>query len=96
MSNGIPVHIINAGQHDIIRLEIILKSGKWYEPNNGTAYFTSQMLLEGTSVLTSKELADIFEFNGAHVNINSGIDYNILVAYVIRSKLSEIIKIIKK
>ena len=95
LSNGIPVHIINAGQHDIIRLEIILKSGKWYEPNNGTAYFASQMLLEGTSALTSKELADIFEFNGAHVNISSGIDYNILVAYVIRSKLSEIIRIIK-
>jgi len=95
LSNGIPLHIINAGQHDIVRLEIIFKSGKWYEPTNGIAYFTSKMLLEGTSHMTSRELAENFEFNGAHVNINSGIDYNILVVYVINSKLSEIIGIIK-
>jgi len=95
LSNGIPVHIINAGQHDIVRLEIILKSGKWYERANGTAYFTSQMLLEGTSHMTSRELAEKFEFNGAHVNINFSIDLNILVVYVINSKLSEIIGIIK-
>jgi len=95
LSNGLPVHIIDAGQHDIIRLEITLKSGKWYEKSNGLAYFTSQMLLEGTSKMSSKELADIFEYNGAHVSIDSGIDYNIITVYVISSKLVKIIGIIK-
>jgi len=96
LSNGIPVHIIDAGKHDIIRIEIVLKSGKWFENNNGVANFTSQMLLEGTSKRSSKELASIFEYHGAHVNVNSGIDYNILTIYVIRSKFDEIIGIIKE
>jgi len=96
LSNGLPVHIIDAGQHDIIRVEIILKSGKWYEYINGEAYFTSQMLLEGTADRPSRELAEIFEYHGAHVHVNSGIDYNILTIYVIRTKWKEIIGIIKE
>ena len=96
LSNGLPIHIIDAGQHDIIRVEIILKSGKWYENINGEAYFTSQMLLEGTADRSSRELADIFEYHGAHVHVNSGIDYNILTIYVIRTKWKEIIGIIKE
>lgn len=94
LSSGIPIHVINTGQHDIVRLEIILKSGRWYERRKGSSYFTSQMLLEGTSGKTSKELADIFEFHGAHVSINSGIDYNTFVVYSLSSKLDEIIDVI--
>lgn len=96
ISNGTPLHIIHAGDHDIIRLEIIMKSGRWFETKKGTAYFASQMLLEGTSRKSSKELADIFEFHGTHVSINSGIDYNTFVVYTLRSKLVEIIDIISQ
>jgi predicted Zn-dependent peptidase len=95
LSNGLPVHIIDAGQHDIIRLEIILKSGKWYENQNGVAYFTSQMMLEGTTHMTSSEIANFFDFNGAHVTMHSGIDFNILEVYVRDTKFSEIVQIIK-
>ena len=94
LSNGTPVHIIHAGQHDIVRLEIIMKSGRWFETDKGSAYFTSQMLLEGTSGKSSKELADIFEFHGAHVSMNSGIDYNTFVVYTLSSKLGEIIDVV--
>ena len=96
LSNGTPLHIIHTGQHDIVRLEIIMKSGRWFETKKGTAYFASQMLLEGTSGKSSKELADIFEFHGAHVSINSGIDYNTFVVYSLSSKLVEIIDIISQ
>jgi len=96
LSNGIPIHVIHAGEHEIIRLEIVLKSGRWYENRSGIAYFTSQMLLEGTSGYTSRALADLFEFHGAHVSVNSGIDFNILVVYVMASKLNEIIEIVKQ
>ncbi len=96
LSSGTPLHIIHAGQHDIVRLEIVMKSGRWFEMQKGTAYFASQMLLEGTSGKSSKELADIFEFHGAHVSINSGIDYNTFVVYTLSSKLVEIIDIISQ
>ena len=94
LSNGTPLHIIQAGEHDILRLEIIMKSGRWFENRKGSAYFASQMLLEGTSGKSSKDLADIFEFHGAHVSINSGIDYNTFVVYTLSSKLGEIIDVI--
>lgn len=96
LSSGVPIHIIHSDQHDILRLEIIFKSGRWFETNIGSAYFTSQMLLEGTSGKSSKELADIFEFHGAHVSIDSGIDYNTFVVYALSSKLAEIIDIISQ
>lgn len=95
LSEKIPMHIIDAGQHDILRLEIILKSGKWYEEKNGEAFFTSQMILEGTSKMSSASLAEQFDFHGAHITMNSGIDYNTLTVYVLNDHLGPILEIIK-
>lgn len=95
LPNGIPLHIINAGAHDIVSIEIILKSGKWFEPENGISYFTSQMLLEGTSRNNSIEIAEIFEFNGAHVNIAAGIDFTSIRIYAVNTKLVEVLKIVR-
>jgi len=95
LSNGIPLHIINAGAHDIVSIEIILKSGKWFEPENGISHFTSKMLLEGTSKHSSNEIAKIFEFNGVHLIISPGIDFVSIIVYAVNSKLPEVLNIIR-
>jgi zinc protease len=74
-SNGIPLHVINSGNHDIIRLEIIFKSGKWIEKIIGSSYFCSKLLSEGSKGRTSHEISEFFDQYGAFFQAHPGMDY---------------------
>jgi zinc protease len=74
ISSGIPLHLINAGNHDILLVEFIFRSGKWYERLSGISFFSSKMLMEGTESMTSQEIATFFESHGTRIEIQTGSD----------------------
>ena len=92
LASGIPVHVISSGQHDIVRVEIISKAGKWQETGNGVSLFTSKMLLEGTTNRSSLEIAEFFEFYGAHVSAMSSMEFMNLTIYSMKEHLGKILK----
>jgi len=96
LSSGIPVHMINSGKHEIILLECIFKSGRWFENIPGVSYFTSKMLLEGSSYMTSHQIAEFFESHGAHVQIYAGADLVVFSVYVLKKNLERVIKVLKE
>ena len=48
--NGIPVFIIPEVRQDVLKIELIFHSGKWFEPKPGVSHFTSNMLEKGTQI----------------------------------------------
>src|SRR5215216_848387 len=74
LGNGIDSWFISAGQQDVIKIELILKGGRWYEQQWGAAHFTTNLLLKGTRTKSSAEIAQIFDLYGAHLDINAGLD----------------------
>jgi zinc protease len=65
LGNGIPVHYINAGTQDLIKIEFIFKAGKWFEQKKLVAHTVGNMISEGTSKFTAAEIADKIDFYGA-------------------------------
>ena len=94
LSGGIPLHVIRSGQHDIIQFEIILRSGRWYEPSIGLSWFTAKMLAEGSRYKTSQEISKFFEFFGAQFKISPGIDLVTLSAIFLGKQFEKIIPVI--
>jgi predicted Zn-dependent peptidase len=74
LSNGIPVYFVNAGKHDLVRVELIFKAGNYYQSKKLLAFFTNRMLREGTLKHTAKQLAEIIEFYGAFLSVTSDKD----------------------
>src|SRR6188768_1508891 len=74
LANGLVVNFISGGDQHVIRIELILKAGRWWEQCWGAAYFSSQLLQKGTSSKSSFDIAKIFDQLGAHVEINPGLD----------------------
>jgi predicted Zn-dependent peptidase len=74
LKNGIDSWFISAGQQDVIKIELILHGGRWYEKQWGAAHFATNLLLKGTRTKTSAEIAQIFDLYGAHVDLNAGLD----------------------
>ena len=87
--NGIPLFVIPEVQQDVLKIELIFHSGKWYEPRPGVSHFTSNMLEKGTQRLNSSEVAELFDSMGAHIEISAGYDHTAVSVYALRKNWKE-------
>lgn len=67
LSNGIPVFSFDLTELDLIRIEIVFKSGSAHEHSTLGADFTAKMLREGTVARSGKEIADYIDYHGSFI-----------------------------
>ena len=48
MKNGIPLYILNAGDNEVVRIDLLIEGGRWQQSQRLQALFTNRMLREGT------------------------------------------------
>ena len=70
LDNGVKVYSINAGEQEVISIELVFNAGNWYEDQNIIAGTTNFLLKNGTSKKTAFEINDHFEYYGAYLNRN--------------------------
>jgi len=68
LNNGVEVYTIDAGEQDVLQMEMVFYAGNSFEKNNAVAAATSYMLKNGTSTKTAFELNEAFEYYGAYCN----------------------------
>jgi len=93
LPNGIPVNFISGGDQDVIKIELILKAGRWFEPHWGASYFACNLLSKGTQHKSSFEIAQIFDLYGAHLDIVSSFDYASVTLYCISRQLKPVLEL---
>jgi len=72
LQNGIPVYIIPFGREDLIELQFVYKAGHAYETKTGLANLTARMMQDGNRSYDSLGFAEILDFYGASLDIESG------------------------
>jgi len=94
LDNGVPVYIINAGEQDVVKLELMFKAGKWYEEKNLVSDYTNRMLREGTSKHSAKTLADKFDYFGANMNTSVGFESGGAVLYSLTKQIDHLLELL--
>ena len=94
LDNGVPLYIVNAGEQDIVKLELMFKSGKWYEEKNLLADYTNRMLREGTTRHNAKALADKFDYYGANINTGVGYESGGAVLYSLTKQIDHLLELL--
>ena len=74
LQNGQTVHYISNDSLEVFRLEIVFGAGSYFGQKYGESYFTSKMLLGGTSSKNSAELIESFDKFGGFLEINQNIE----------------------
>jgi predicted Zn-dependent peptidase len=93
LQNGIPIHYIDAGETDVVKIECLFPAGSWNAQNPLTAQFTNAALKEGTSNSTSVEIADKLDFYGAYLGQSSGKHTSSLSLYTLNKHLKNTLQI---
>ncbi|MEM8964803.1 MAG: pitrilysin family protein [Bacteroidota bacterium] len=85
LSNGVPVHYINAGKEPVVGIELLLPlAGIKHEPESGIGFFTMKMLAEGTQRRTAYAISNFVDSYGAFLQLNSGLDYASIEIYTLK------------
>lgn len=74
LDNGVPVYILNSGEQEVIKIELMFKAGKWFEKKNLIADVTNRLLREGTKTKSAKQIADTFDYYGANFHTSAGFE----------------------
>ncbi|UPL51164.1 M16 family metallopeptidase [Hymenobacter sublimis] len=92
--NGARLHVLRNDAQPVVRLQVVFKAGKWYEPAPGISLLTARMLLEGTRTRTARQIADEIAFYGASLECEQGFDRATLTLYCLTRHLPKLLPLV--
>jgi zinc protease len=94
LTNGAHLFLVPGGSQDVLKIELVFQSGKWFEEQLGAAYFTAQMLSKGTKQKSSFEIAQLFDQYGAHLEVSPGLDFVSISLYTVTKNLRPVLDLL--
>ncbi|UOQ79147.1 insulinase family protein [Hymenobacter sp. 5516J-16] len=94
LPNGARLHVLRNDAQPVVRLQVVFKAGKWYEPAPGISLLTARMLLEGTRTRTARQIADEIAFYGASLECEQGFDRATLTLYCLTRHLPKLLPLV--
>lgn len=96
LDNGVNAYCINAGDEDVIRLDIIINAGSAYQDKKLVATSTGKLLKEGTKNMSSSAIAQEIDNKGAYLDISVSKDSSSITLYSLNKHLNELLPIVGK
>ena len=93
MTNGIPLYILNAGENEVVRIDLLMKGGRWQQTQRLQALFTNRMLREGTRRYSAAAIAERLDYYGAWLELSSSSEYAYVTLYSLNKYLPETLDI---
>lgn len=95
LANGLKVFSIDGGEQDLVRIEFIFSNIN-YDPKKPLQTFaTNTMLNDGTSELSSTEIADKIDYYGAFLQTEYANDHSSVTLFTLNKHLANTLPIVK-
>lgn len=95
MPNGVPLTIINAGEQDVVRVDILFGGGRWQQSQKLQALFANRMLREGSRKYTAAEIAEKLDYYGAWLELSSSAEYAYITLYSLNKYFAEMLDVLE-
>jgi len=96
LNNGVEVNAINAGEQELLQLEIVFYAGNSYEKNKGVALATNFMLKNGTSNKSAFQINEHFEYHGAYCNRSCYNETAVLSLHTLNKHLNVLLPVMRE
>lgn len=91
LDNGIPVFSIDAGEQEVLKVELVFDAGSSTSQKMLVGSSTMKLITEGTTKRSAQELAEAVDFFGAYLRTEIGHDDSALVLYTLSKHLKNTI-----
>lgn len=94
--SGASLFWLSAGDQPVVKIELVIESGIWFESKKATSWLTAKMLAEGTSKKTARQITEGFEKLGAFLEINPGFDDVSIAVYGLGRNFDQVITLLNE
>lgn len=95
LPNGIPLSVINAGEQEVVRIDILFAGGRWQQSQKLQALFTNRMLREGSRKYSAAIISEKLDFYGAWLELSSSADYAYITMYSLNKYFAETMEVLE-
>lgn len=95
LQNNIPIHYINDGTQDVVRIDFVFRAGDWYSKNSLQSASTNAIINEGSKNFTAFQIAENIDFYGAYVSLAVDSDNANISLFCLTKNLEKVIPIVE-
>ncbi len=95
LNNNIPIHLIEGGTQDVVKIDFIFSAGAIRAPKPLVASFTNYLMQEGTKSMSSMEVAEKIDFYGAFLGQSTNYHHAQLSLYALTKYLPQLLPVIE-
>jgi zinc protease len=89
LSNGIPVHCIDAGTQDVLQVQVVFPAGKASGERKLVAAATASLMEEGTEVRSGAAMAEAVDYFGAQLHSDTDEDETVFTLNTLNRYLGD-------
>lgn len=93
LSNGTVLYFISGGSQEISKIECIFPGGNYFEDRHLVASTVNELIGEGTSVHTGKEIADLLDIYGSYLQKETTRDHGIVALFSLNKYLLQVLPV---
>jgi predicted Zn-dependent peptidase len=95
LANGLKLFSINGGEQDLVRIEFIFSNTDYDSAKPLQTFATNTMLNDGTSELSSTQIADKIDYYGAFLQTEYANDHSTVTLFTLNKHLANTLPIVK-
>ena len=95
LPNGVPLTVVNAGEQEVVRMDILFAGGRWQQSQKLQALFTNRMLREGTQKYTAATIAEKLDYYGSWLELSSSSEYAYITVYSLNKYLAKTLEVVE-
>lgn len=95
LPNGVPLAVINAGEQEVVRIDLLFAGGSWHQSQKLQALFANRMLREGTTKYTAATIAEKLDYYGSWLELSSSSEYAYITLYSLNKYVGETLEIVE-
>jgi predicted Zn-dependent peptidase len=94
LDNGMPAHVLGAGEQPVISVTVWFRAGTWFAPTKETAILTMKMMTEGTRRRTAAQVMEEIDKYGAFLECSTGLDHAEIEMYCLSRYLPAMLRLV--
>ena len=94
LPGGTELYALNMGDEEVIKVDLIIEGGSWYQHKNLVASSCCEILTEGTQSYTSRQIADLMDYYGAFIMNSTTKDQAFLSLFSLKKHLAKTLPIL--
>lgn len=95
LKNGVPVYAVEAGEEDVLQLELVFYAGSINQKKKGVAGATNFLIKNGTVNRTAFQINEEFDYYGAYINRSCFSETAVLTLHTLSKHLGKLLPVME-